>query len=232
MKIDKNIHYDIVNLFKEEKKVGFIDEVGRGSIAGDFYSCCVVMNKDWYDKDINDSKQIKKEVMCQLADKIKENVFNCTLGIVTVEEINTLKNLDVVTALSFQRSIHFNHDKKPDIIYIDGQKNKYFSSALSNSLGKDIISKQVNWVVHGDSKVFGIACASVMAKCARDIYMKALHLKLPYYGWNTNAGYRCKKHWEGIHKHGASEYHRMYLIEKFINDNYYRTIKNTTKDIL
>jgi ribonuclease HII len=38
--------------------------------------------------------------------------------------------------------------------------------------------------------------------------MSQLHVKHPYYGWNTNAGYGTKEHLEGIDANGVTIHHR------------------------
>ena len=63
-------------------------------------------------------------------------------------------------------------------------------------------------IVKGDEKYAHIAAASILAKTHRDLYMKDLHEKLPYYHWDENKGYPTKKHRQAIAENGASVFHR------------------------
>jgi ribonuclease HII len=179
------------------KLVGFTDEVGRGSLSGPLYTCCVVFKDNcFFDCTIDDSKKINKEHMGTLANLVKLNALDYALGIVTVDEINAMKNINKVQFLAMQRAVDGIVDK-PDVLFIDGTY-------------KIDVPIQQYTVIRGDSKIFGIACASIVAKDARDEYMKTLHTIEPYYSWNSNAGYGSPAHRAGIKAHGLSKHHRTY----------------------
>ncbi|MEO7647167.1 MAG: ribonuclease HII, partial [Gemmatimonadaceae bacterium] len=63
-------------------------------------------------------------------------------------------------------------------------------------------------VVHGDSRCFSIACASIIAKVTRDRLMTALGRRHPGYCWDTNAGYTTRDHVAGLASHGITAHHR------------------------
>jgi ribonuclease HII len=187
----------IDSYYSAGKLVGFIDEVGRGSLAGALYTCCVVFKDNtFYDCTINDSKQINKENMGTLANLVKLNALEYKLGIVTVDEINEMRNINKVQFLAMERAVTALKNK-PDVLFLDG-------------IYKINVPIEQVTVIKGDSKIFGIACASIVAKDARDEYMKTLHAAEPYYGWTSNAGYGCQKHKDGIKDHGLSKHHRTY----------------------
>ena len=64
----------------------------------------------------------------------------------------------------------------------------------------------------GDNKYCSIAAASILAKVARDDYIKELcredNSLDEKYGLLKNKGYGTKKHLEGIKNNGITEYHR------------------------
>ena len=64
----------------------------------------------------------------------------------------------------------------------------------------------------GDNKYSSIAAASIIAKVARDKYIKDLCVEYPYlierYSLDSNKGYGSKKHIDGIKKYGITEWHR------------------------
>ena len=60
----------------------------------------------------------------------------------------------------------------------------------------------------GDGIYASIAAASILAKTARDTYMKKLHKEFPHYGWKSNKGYGTPEHRAAIDVHGLCKYHR------------------------
>jgi ribonuclease HII len=63
-------------------------------------------------------------------------------------------------------------------------------------------------VVHGDSRCFSIACASILAKVTRDLLMTRLGRRYPHYIWDHNAGYTTREHVAGLTSHGITPHHR------------------------
>lgn len=67
--------------------------------------------------------------------------------------------------------------------------------------------------VKGDSTYFSIACASILAKYSRDLYIENLCKENPdldeKYKTLSNKGYGSAYHIEGIKKYGVSKYHRL-----------------------
>jgi ribonuclease HII len=63
-------------------------------------------------------------------------------------------------------------------------------------------------VVKGDDKVAAIAAASILAKTARDAYMRQLHAEFPDYGFAQHMGYGTAAHLAALKAHGACPQHR------------------------
>jgi hypothetical protein len=63
-------------------------------------------------------------------------------------------------------------------------------------------------VVDGDSKVYSIACASIVAKVVRDRMMSKLASRYPGYGWERNQGYATLEHRRAIRRLGLTPFHR------------------------
>jgi ribonuclease HII len=156
----------------------------------------VLKDNTFFDCTIDDSKKIDKENMGTLANLVKLNALEVTLGVVTTAEINEMKNINKVQFLAMERAVTALKNK-PDVLFLDG-------------IYKINVPIEQRTVIKGDSKIFGIACASIVAKHARDEYMKVLHTIEPYFGWNTNAGYGSPAHRAGIKAHGLSVHHRTY----------------------
>ncbi len=63
-------------------------------------------------------------------------------------------------------------------------------------------------IVKGDRKVFAIACASLIAKVARDKMMKKYAKKYPDYGFERHKGYGTKLHQAQLAALGPCKLHR------------------------
>jgi ribonuclease HII len=63
-------------------------------------------------------------------------------------------------------------------------------------------------VVKGDSKVFSIASASVLAKVSRDRLMTKLDADFPAYEFALHKGYSTPRHIENLRRHGPCFEHR------------------------
>jgi ribonuclease HII len=62
--------------------------------------------------------------------------------------------------------------------------------------------------VKGDAKCLSIAAASVIAKVTRDRIMVDLAQQHPQYGWDRNAGYPTKAHFQALLDFGVTPFHR------------------------
>lgn len=85
-------------------------------------------------------------------------------------------------------------EPKPDFLLIDAMK-------LETPYPTESIIK-------GDAKSISIAAASIVAKVARDKFMKELSVSYPVYGFQQNMGYGTREHLEAIKQYGITPYHR------------------------
>ena len=93
---------------------------------------------------------------------------------------------------------------KPDFAIVDGNKAPQ-------------LSVPCDYVIKGDAASASIAAASILAKVARDRYMKELAEKYPQYCFEKHKGYGTKLHYEMLDKFGASEIHRKSFLVKYYN---------------
>lgn len=170
------------------------DEVGRGCLCGPVVAAAVILDENFEQSLINDSKKLSFKTRMDLDSYIKDNVKSFAIAELSpafIDEHNILN-----------ASIHAMHnalDKltiRPEFILVDGNKFHPYN----------FIPHQC--VIKGDSKFLSIAAASILAKNYRDKLMIELHEEHPEYGWNTNFGYATKKHQEALIKHGITKYHR------------------------
>jgi ribonuclease HII len=63
-------------------------------------------------------------------------------------------------------------------------------------------------LVKGDQRSLSIACASILAKTARDAHMREEEVKFPGYGFAQNKGYGTAKHRAALDALGPCPLHR------------------------
>jgi ribonuclease HII len=63
-------------------------------------------------------------------------------------------------------------------------------------------------VIDGDEKIMSIACASIIAKVARDRVMQRNADDYPGYGFYTNKGYATREHFAALDRLGPCGLHR------------------------
>lgn len=180
-----------------------VDEAGRGPLAGDVYAAAVVLDNDIIIEGLNDSKKLSEKKREELFDIIKEKSKAYCIASASVEEIDTL-NILQATMLAMRRAV-MGLDIKPDYAIIDGNKLP--------SLECD-----AEFLIKGDARSASIAAASVLAKVARDRYMKKLAEDYPQYGFEQHKGYGTKLHYEKLHEYGISQIHRKTFLRKLYYD--------------
>lgn len=170
------------------------DEVGRGCLCGPVVAAAVILDDNFEQNLVNDSKKLNFKTRLELDDYIKNNVKDYAIAELSPEFIDQHNILNA--------SIHAMHnaiDKltiRPELILVDGNKFHPYN----------FIPHQC--IIKGDSKILSIAAASILAKNYRDQLMIRLHEEFPEYGWNKNMGYATKVHIEALKKFGPTKYHR------------------------
>lgn len=176
-----------------KKIVAGVDEVGRGSLIGPVYAAAVIFKKNIKDKEIIDSKKIKKTKREIISKYIKKNSI-WAIGSASLKEIENFNILNA-SLLAMKRAIE-KLKIKPNLILIDGNKSPKIKNCL------------VKTVIKGDQKIKEISAASIIAKVSRDKLMNKMSKKFKKYKWDLNAGYGTKDHIKAIKKYGITEFHR------------------------
>lgn len=190
-----------------------IDEVGRGPLAGPVVSAAVWISQDLAQKlaalsdeiPVRDSKKLSHLQRVRLIEWIERQELDAVcygIGEASVAEIDSM-NIRNAAFLSMQRaydSLVKNFKSKswqiPEIVLVDGNAAPDFSGSEAKT------------IVKGDSKVFNISIASVIAKEHRDGIMRDLSRQFPQYGWERNVGYGTAEHLAAIKNYGITSYHR------------------------
>jgi ribonuclease HII len=170
------------------------DEVGRGCLCGPVVAAAVILDENFNQNLVNDSKKLNFKTRLSLDQYIKDHVKDYAVAELPADFIDQHNILNA--------SIHAMHralDKltiRPELILVDGNRFHPYNYIPHEC------------VVKGDSKILSIAAASILAKNYRDQLMIELHDEHPEYGWDTNFGYATKKHQQALIKFGPTKYHR------------------------
>lgn len=181
-----------------------VDEAGRGPLAGDVYAAAVIFDEDTVIDGINDSKKLSEKKREIFFDEIIEKAKAYCIAMASIEEIEQLNILNAAM-LAMKRAVE-GLEIKPQLALIDGNKSPD-------------IDIPTQTVIKGDAKSQSIAAASILAKVARDRYMKELDKKYPQYQFSKHNGYGTKLHYEMLEKYGISPVHRPYFMRKFLEKN-------------
>lgn len=185
---------ELIKKWSENYVEAGCDEVGRGCLCGPVVAAAVVLDDNFEQNLVNDSKKLNFKTRLELDDYIKNNVKDYAIAELSPEFIDQHNILNA--------SIHAMHNaldkltRRPELILVDGNKFHPYN----------YIPHQC--IIKGDSKILSIAAASILAKNYRDQLMIRLHEEFPEYGWNKNMGYATKVHIEALKKFGPTKYHR------------------------
>jgi ribonuclease HII len=173
-----------------------VDEAGRGPLAGPVVAAAVILDDKKRILGLADSKVLTPLQRDKLYDKIREKALCCSVGLATVEEIDTL-NIFHATMLAMKRAVE-GLRLKPVKVLVDGNRLP--------QLG--ILSEAI---VDGDAKVRSISAASILAKVTRDRMLVELHDQFPQYGFAAHKGYSTPEHLEALRVHGPCVHHRRHF---------------------
>ena len=213
-----------------------MDEAGRGPLFGPLFVAAVILpnalpkevnSKSTFDfSEMRDSKKItSKKKIGVLAEYIKSNAVAWTIQSISAEEIDRINIRQAVlkamrecarTLISsiLSQGTGDSKDSKQileDIfLLVDG--NDFTPYSYFDETTDSLKPIAHDTVAGGDNLYASIACASILAKTARDAYIADLCEQNPElktrYSIHTNMGYGTKAHLDGIAKYGITEEHR------------------------
>ena len=180
--------------------VAGIDEVGRGPLAGPVAAGAVVLPSinrisgrfRWL-RSVRDSKQLTAGAREELADYIWAHAVAAGVGFVPVSAIDRIG----IAEASRQAMLGAIAElaTKPAHLLIDAFRLP--ACRLPQTP-----------IIDGDEKVMSIACASIIAKVARDRVMREEHGSYPGYGFLSNKGYATREHFAALDRLGPCLLHR------------------------
>lgn len=170
-----------------------VDEAGRGPLAGPVYAAAVVLDAHWPIDGLRDSKALAAARREALSRRIRERARAWAIASASVAEIDEL-NILQATLLAMQRAVAA-LAIEPVLARVDGNRPPRLRCAVQTLVGGDAIDP-------------AISAASILAKCARDDAMLALHGRYPQYRFDRHKGYPTAEHLALLRHHGPCPEHR------------------------
>ena len=175
-----------------------MDEVGRGPLAGNVVTACVVMPENPVISWIDDSKKLSETRREKVYDDITASALYIGIGEVSPEEIDEINILQAT-----KKAMRMAAEQVPaDIFLIDAVTDLGLK-------GKEIP------LIKGDATSYSIAAASIIAKVVRDRQMAEADKLYPWYGFSRNKGYGTKVHIDKIKEIGPCSLHRKTFIKNY-----------------
>ena len=204
MMIDRKQHATDLLAFDQQFKanglvVAGMDEVGRGPLAGNVVTACVVMPEEPVLVWIDDSKKLSESRREKVYEEILRHALYIGIGEVSPAEIDEI-NILQATRKAMRAAAA---DIPADIFLIDAVT------------GLGLKGKEVP-IIKGDASSYSIAAASIVAKVTRDRQMAELDRLFPEYGFVRNKGYGTREHIEALKKSGPCPIHRRSFIGHFV----------------
>lgn len=175
------------------KIIAGLDEAGRGPLAGPVVAAAVVLPRDYFNREIKDSKLLSAKKREQLFKQIKMDALSIGLGVIEPSIIDKV-NIHNASLLAMKEAVE-NLTVPADFLLVDGIFR----------IKKDIEQEAV---VAGDSVSISIASASIIAKVSRDRIMDIYHRQYPQYNFCGNKGYATADHRKAILEFGCCKIHR------------------------
>jgi len=183
-----------------------LDEAGRGALAGPLCAAAVILPVDREGLaesllGVRDSKQMSAIQRELGAEEIRKIALDWAVAWVEAAEIDAL-GMGKAGRLVFQRAIE-GLSTKPGYLLLD-----YFKLPA--------VKLPQTSLVKGDQRSLSIACASVLAKTARDALMLSLPDPEDRYAFSQNKGYGTDEHVRAIELYGLSLHHRRSFCEHLL----------------
>jgi len=173
-----------------------VDEAGRGALAGPVVAAAVIlpcpMRASWLNQ-IKDSKQLTPARRELLFHHIHEVAISIGIG---VAHHDVIDEQGIIRATQLAMKLAIDQLSPPP------------ESLLIDYMPLPDVNLPQKGIKNGDSLCFSIACASIIAKVARDRLMVEFDKTYPGYGLARHKGYGTREHMVCLRRLGPSPIHR------------------------
>ena len=191
-------------------RLGGVDEVGRGALAGPVSVGISVMDSttpEAFPAGLRDSKLLSPRARQRIFEECRGWPVDVAVGHAgpdVVDHIGIIGALRHAAASAYEQLAGRGH--APDAILLDGSHNWWSEASLWET--GQLPDLPVRTQVKGDATCAIVADASVVAKVERDSLMVDLSLEYPGYDWAKNKGYSSPAHIEALGRLGPCCQHR------------------------
>jgi ribonuclease HII len=175
-----------------------VDEAGRGPLAGPVVAAAVILDPGRPIEGLADSKALTAARREVLEVEIRARSLAWGLGWADAAEVDAVNVLQA-TFLAMRRAL-VALSIAPAHVVVDGDR-----CPRLDGLGLDCTLEAV---IGGDATVPSVSAASILAKCARDQFMRDLDARYPGYGFAGHKGYPTAAHLAALRRLGPSPVHR------------------------
>lgn len=206
-----------------EQQAGFpncivmgLDEVGRGCLAGPVMAAAVALPVSaaaWLETswltNVNDSKLLSEADRESLVPQIESWALAYAVAGASVEEIDRL-NIYHASHLAMVRAAEQVCAllARMHSLRAAGTPPSKTVALVDGNRVPSGIPVPARAIVKGDQKCLSIACASILAKVARDRMMRELDREFPGYGFSGHKGYPTPVHRKALSELGVTGHHR------------------------
>lgn len=171
-------------------------------MAGPLVAAAVLLQKPV--PGLADSKKLSALIRERLALRIKAQAVTYGIGWVAAAEIDRI-GLTEATRRAMQAALK--QLQIPDTVavrlIIDGNYNYLCSCTVKPC------TEQIDTIIKADATVPAVSAASILAKTARDDFMRQAAKEFPGYGFERHVGYVTRTHLETVKRLGVCRLHRL-----------------------
>jgi ribonuclease HII len=178
------------------ERIAGVDEAGRGALAGPVVAAAVILprgvNTPWINE-VRDSKKltpVKREFLFNL---IYETAVAVGIG-ATAHELIDKMGIVTATRLAMKEAVEL--------------LSPPAESLLIDYMRLPEVGLPQKGITNGDDLCYSIACASIIAKVARDRLMVTFDRVYPGYGLARHKGYGTREHFARLVEFGPCPIHR------------------------
>ncbi len=176
------------------RRIAGVDEVGRGCLAGPVVAGAVIPDLERPLPGVDDSKRLPAERRRRLAGAIRETAVAWAVVPVAAAIIDRINVLQATRRAMAEAVAGLTPG--PDCVLVD--------AVSLPDIGAPALP-----LVRADGLAYAVACASILAKVARDELMVGLDRSYPQYGFAGHKGYGAPEHLEALAAYGPTPEHRL-----------------------